>query len=396
MATHIDLETPVSSNDPEPVRAAHAFLHGDADELAGPLTDDVAEALIAALLRYEAVSRLEKLASGKDKALAKRARGGLHRLRARGLQADVPRPSMESIMARASAPEPAPISLASSVIRDGERLLWLTRNDARGKVEVFQAQVHEVRGMTQFQALRTSRKRWRLILNQFLAELHMPVAPMDSAYVRWLIDEGARITMESGRSPPRDYLEIQHLLGDAVAPPRHPAYDVVPEEQIVEARKRGNYERLLDLPETEAWIPEEEMARKVARQLSELVVVDDAQRRKQAQEIVAQAARDALGTKWRARLARRLLDTALLIAARAQVAKPGRDFAADAALALAAAEQMQDMTVSIDDLALARRLFERLLSAAGLAASRTPLASGDGPMMPPLSDALGGAEEDDE
>lgn len=398
MSTHIDLESSVESQDAEPVRAAKAFLHGDADEVAGPLPDDVAEALIAALVRYEAAARLEKLAAGKDKPLAKRARGGLHRLRARGIQTEVPRPSIEPILARAAAPEPEPTSLVSSTIRDGERLVWFTRNDDRGKVEIFQAQVHEVRGLTQFQALRTSRKRWRAAVTSFLAELHMPVAPVEGKLARWLIEEGVQHTSEAGRLPPREYSEIQHLLGAVQAPGRHPAYELVPQAKIEAARVQGRFERLFEMPETEGWIAEEEQARKAALQLSELavsrVVADEVQRREQAQEIITRATGEALATRWRARLGRRLLDTAHLIAARAGVAKPGRDFAGDAALAAAAGEQVLDPAVSGEELVIARRLFERLLAAAGFAQAQAAVPARDGIMVPPLG-ALGGDEDDE-
>ena len=155
MASDIDLEAFPSADDPEPVRLARAFLQTEGAPPPATLPVEVGEALVAALVRYEDSVRLGALAAVGDKALAKLARRGLHRLRGRGIQADVPRP--QAAAPRAATPEAEPTSLISAAIRDGERILWSAR-EADTKVEVFQIQLHEVRGLTSFQALRTARK----------------------------------------------------------------------------------------------------------------------------------------------------------------------------------------------------------------------------------------------
>lgn len=353
------LDEPASPDDSEPIRAARAWLAGGAAP--GALDEGAAGALIAALVAHGDAERLGALAARPEKALAKQARRGLHLLRSRGVAAEIPRPAAQPKVAQ--APEAEVPSLASVAIRDGERVIWYVRPYLEGGMEVCQAQLTERDGMVTFQIGNPSRRQWREAEQQITADPLLAIARIPSSYARWLIEEGWQRGVDAGRTPPREYAEARHQLDRPIAPPRHPALDAV--EGILAS---GSRDRVLDLPETRSWIPDEEVAKKAYLELEQLLVsqlmVDERQRREQALAIVRRAAAEALAGPWRARLSRRLLDTAHIIAClpRRETAKgPPRDPLADAALCVAAAAEVADRTLPEGAAAVARGLFERML-----------------------------------
>jgi hypothetical protein len=93
------------------------------------------------------------------------------------------------------------------------------------------------------------------------------------------------------------------------------------------------------------------------------LVLDERQRAEQVRAILHRALVDALSGPWRARLERRLLDTAYLIARRAKSDHDrARDHLADAALCLAAAAEVADAARPPEQVTVARALFDRLIS----------------------------------
>src|SRR5579871_5337955 len=98
------LRGPPSDGEPVGIGDARAFLDGKS--LSRPLPPEVADALCQLLAERSDAARLSELAAGSDKALAKRARRGLHLLRARGVQAEIPVGA-----APASAPVEVPAEL---------------------------------------------------------------------------------------------------------------------------------------------------------------------------------------------------------------------------------------------------------------------------------------------
>ena len=110
-----------AANESPAVAAARAFVDGEL--LPTGLTPGVAEALVEALVERRDAARLGRLAAEGDKATAKLARGGLHRLRSRGVDAPVPAPLAPAKVAVDGAATPLQ-ALGSAIQGPGHRALW--------------------------------------------------------------------------------------------------------------------------------------------------------------------------------------------------------------------------------------------------------------------------------
>jgi hypothetical protein len=362
-APPIDLEAPAREGEPAPVAAARAFLSGGA--LAGPLPEEVAEALVEALVRRGAADRLGDLARALDKALAKRARKGLHLLRARGVKAEIPQPQTAP---RATAPaeaEEAP-ALVSATIRDGERLVWYLRHHDTGGLEVMQARFAETDGLTQFEVGVLPRRQWREVEQELAGDTVLLPTRAPRGWVRWLIEEAWQQATEAGRNPPRRYAEVRHLLEPAERPAEHPVRALV---AGIAVERRSD--RVLELPEARTWIPDEAAARKAYEEIERLatspLLVDERQRVEQIRDALRRAGAEAMAGPWRGRLERRLLDTAYKLATGASAPQRDRtrDLLADAALCVAAAAEVADPARGAEDVALVRALFDLLVPKEG-------------------------------
>lgn len=362
----IDLLAPPADGEPEEYQALRRFLDGGAG-LPAYLDEPAIEAVVEALIGRGEAERLGQLTASKDKAIAKAARRGIHKLRTRGVHVEVARPAAAASARPAAEAEPETPSLITAPLRDGESLVWYTFTTPSGRVQICQASLNERAGsehagLARFEVYRASRKQWRGIERSIETESKLPVTRVPTPYARWLIEEAYQATLASGRTPPREYAEARAMLEPAVPVDRHPGLDVSSEEEV---RAIGDPERALELPEARSWIPDEDSLRELLRELDQLgeskLVLDERQQAERRDQAVRQAAARALQAGLRARLSRRLLDTAYFIT-RASLDGPkgARDYAADAALAVAGALHMEDPSIAPEDNRIARRLFARI------------------------------------
>lgn len=378
----IDLEIPATPGEPESVSQARAYFYGETETL-GTLPEDVAEALITALVRREDVTKLTGLAEGKDKAMAKRARRGLHLLRSRGRSVEVPRPAATPRVALATAAEEAPISLASVPVADGEQIIWLAQPRSDGRVDVFQGTLQDDRGLYRFEAMHTSRKHWRSVAQDFMALEKAIIVSVSGAYARWRLEEAAARTVALGRTPPRGYAEVRRLMEPVQVPTLHPVEELVPESAV--ARAVAEPERLsgvLELPELRAWTPPEEELQRLWLRVNEIatsrLIIDEQQRAEQQREAALRAARESWEGPLRARLVERLRETAYLVVRRGQATgRRERNYLNEAALILAASRRLADPAATADDDVVIRRIYERFIArmpaGAGAAAGERPV-----------------------
>ena len=347
------------------MRCARVFLDGGTAPI--KLSETVAEALIDALVRRREAGRLALLAAGVDKALAKRARRGLHLLRARGVAAEIPVKAGGSAV-KFSSPEFDLPSLVSAVLRDGDRVIWcLLPNDGDGGFWVYQAFVTETEGLTNFEIGTPMRRKWREAEQELMLDRNLSIVRIPQNYACGLIEEAFQSSLAMGLSPPREYAEVRHKLPKVVPSERHPALDRAPELRFTDAELL----HVLDLPEARSWIPDEKIAREVYVELEQLggsqLFIDERQRLQQAGELVRKACDRALAGTWRTRMVRRLLDTALVISllpsrnAHEAHHDRQRDHERDAALCVAASKQLEHLATSSDEAVVARALFARLL-----------------------------------
>jgi hypothetical protein len=170
--------------------------------------------------------------------------------------------------------------------------------------------------------------------------------------------------------PPREYAEARHQMAAPVEPARHPAEDAVAAAAVAETLERPADEvarAVFALPETRTWIPDEQIARQLYQAMSAAesspLVLDERQRAERIEGLVRVSRGEAMRGPWRARLGRRLLDTAYFLARLGVTSGPGggRDLAREAALCVAASRLVLDERFEPEDHPVARALFARLL-----------------------------------
>jgi len=332
--------------------AARAFADGDVEMLPGTLDDAAGGALVDLLVERGDAVRLQKLGDGADKALGKRARKALHLLRTRGVAA----PKAEKREFRphgpyAPAEEP---SLASMIDGRGERIVWLVREVDRG-YDVFEAQLSDTRGILGFTTAHAPRKDWRAHIGRVLADSRMAVGRVSERHARALIEEGYRRTLAAGRVPPEEFARARLGMGHFDPEEHHPALDVAPPYEVPEVR--GRLASLHTLPEIRTWIPPEEALPALDLEVGNIVtsklIVDPAGRQEQLLAAVARVADTMLTPEYRALLAARLYETALLLAGRGQLE--------EARLTTTAAALTLDDKVTASDNPFVTRLYDKVV-----------------------------------
>ncbi|MCU1283472.1 MAG: hypothetical protein JWM53_7018 [bacterium] len=334
--------------------AARAFADGDVELLPSAIDDAAGAALVALLVERGDAARLLRLGDGADKALGKRARKALHLLRTRGVAA----PKAEKREFRPHGPfAPAEeLSLASMIDGRGERIVWLVRPADNG-FDVFEAQLSDTRGILGFSSAHTPRKDWRQHATRVVGDERLAVARVSERHARELIEEGYRRTLQAGRVPPEEFARARLGMGHYEPETHHPSLDAAPPFAIDEARAR--LAALHALPELRTWIPPEESLPALDLEIGNIVtsklVVDPQQRREQLASAIARIANDALTPGYRALLAARLRETALLLASRGRVD--------DARLTSTAAALTLDESVAAADNPFVIRLFDKVVKA---------------------------------
>jgi hypothetical protein len=342
--------------------AAKAFVEGDVTLLPSALARGEGEALVALLVERGDAVRLQKLAEAKDKPLAKLARRGLHVLRTRG--AAVPAPEKRTYVVRGPYAKEEVPSLASLIDGRGERIVWFVRlAPDGGGFEVFQAEISESRGLIGFESALAPRKDWRARAQKVLGDARLGVAEIPGTHARWLIEQAYERTVLGGRVAPEGFARVKIDLGPAVRPAEHPALAMAPPAPLDEVR--GTLGDLHLLHEIETWVPEPEALQSLDVAIGEVItsriVVEPAQKMARLSDAVERVADQALTPAWRARLAERLHESALLLASRGKLDEARRANAA-AALTL-------DESVTTASNPFVRRIFDKLINPAKLAAA---------------------------
>jgi len=268
-----------------------------------------------ALIQSGDVDALVALAASADPGLAKAARKGLHLLRSRGVATpDVP--------ARAGREAPGPRerptgdewpSLATSSDGSGERLVWLMRGHSEGP-NVFQARIHEIQGLLDFDSAHWSHRQMRSMSRDLLSMDELPCAQIPTDYAHWLIEEAWERTSAARRAPPPGFVRAR---ADLRAAPRR--YNEHPAPAEVAAGLAGEAEmtELFGATVCSGWYPEAEVLERFALRVDEIatsrLLVNDAQRSEQEQVAVRRAVSEYFTAECRARYARRLLDAAYIL-----------------------------------------------------------------------------------
>ena len=337
--------------------AARAFAQGDVALLGAALSPSELTALVGYLVGTMDAERLGRLAGSPERGVAKEARRGLHRLRTRGHDVGVPAPGRRAVTrAPAASDEEELRSLVTVIDGRGDRVVWLAMPRG-GRVVVYQAAISETRGLAAFQHEEITRKEWRGHVMRMMSYPHVAVAETSAAEARRILDEAYDLAVAAGRAVPREFAQVRLELPRLPAPTRHPVLDVVAPADLEGAELERGVEALIDRVELSTWIPEQDALQKMDAALREVVsspiLVDPSARRERAVEAVLGIIDDTIDPAARARLGRRLYETALVFHARGDEA--------GAALCRSAGDLAHDSSRPASAHPLVRRMYLRLV-----------------------------------
>ena len=253
--------------------------------------------------------------AGEVKKEAKRA---LHRMRSRGLDVSVPEETGSSVLERRVAPDDPDLPCYLSPLSgNGSRMIWLARY-VRGGVGVFQVELNDLEGLTEFAGGTIGRSRYRSLSRDLLGDPKHALLEITYEEAWQRISTAAARSREASRHLPEGYLDAKNTLPepkkDAPAPP-DPRTLFDPEETGQDQDLIRSAAELHDLDEFADWMPDEETLKTVQSKLEEVesgqVTINQQQKIEQVQKILDQAVENLLeGQERRERYQNRLLEMA--------------------------------------------------------------------------------------
>lgn len=295
------------------------------------LRPEVAFALVEELVATRQAELLSRLAASSHKLVAKAARTGVHRLRSKRVEVELPPDGAgEEHAGTGLAMQQGIPSVVS--IYDGrwERLVWVGL-EATGGVTVYQARISALYGLLELRTGDTTRSELRRTTRKIRQELGG--ATVDEREGVWFIRDAARRCEQAGRSMPEGF--ARHSQGLPGHPGgAHPAEALEPHDvDLIE---------LYDLAELRYWGPDPQFLRRLSLRLDEIatsqLVINDQQRRMQADAAVERALAEYLTPARCASSRVLLLDTAHLLAATSRAREASRLRAAASLFELPAEE----------------------------------------------------------
>jgi len=271
------------------------------------------------LKRLEAEARVGDLMRLKqapaDKALRREISQALHRLRSKGVKAEEPPEQRTFVLSKGTEPEQAAVS---SVDGAGGRLIWLFRQTPAGGT-LFQAMPLYPRGLQGFEAYAASAKRFERVLKHGEKELKVVLARVSPEFARRLIFSAVAQGRNRGNSPPKEFIEGKAMLGpepDLAAP--HPLFAVLAPEAV---RAKGSLvfegPELLRHPAFAGWYFDQDSIRRCALKLEEAevspLVMAEPQKHERREQLVIEAAREAMAVHGREVWKERLLENAYVL-----------------------------------------------------------------------------------
>ena len=305
---------------------------------------------------------LGDLAAGAaGRAVRRGAKRALYRLAQRGVTAPAA-PAVRPVVERRA--ERAARAWLSGVDGSGSRAVWIVFEGAYGAITLCSLILNDTVGVVDAAGGEITKKRLDAELAALRAAQKLPWVEVEPARAVGLVAEALALHRQRGSAPPAAFARWEgRFAGAGPAPvPALPAPDPALVERSAE---------LLELPELAGWFldPESVQADAVEREAlrtSRLVVSDQIKAEREEAILGGVLARE-LGPEARARWARRLAETALVLDAAGRPEPAGLARAAAATLAAPDADPARHP--------LARGLAQRALDvAAEVAAGRIPAA----------------------
>jgi hypothetical protein len=299
----------------EAARASRLVL-GIAKAKPGDIATLPAALAVAVLRAAAAAGRSDLLAAAAahaNKDVAKEGKRALWLMRARGVA--VPEPQRPPPAAPPSAPEVPLPCYASTIDGHGERALWIARSLPGKGVEVGQAIVSDVKGLTELRVATLGRKEYRTFARDILLRGRaMGVAEIDPGAGRAIVAAARALSDASKTEPPDGADAWLARAGPAGPPPDLAALFSTPlpeEEERAAVEASG---RLHGLPLLRGWLTDEDALRALAARLDETAVsplyIDGRQRADAGARLIADAVEASFDAPSRRRWATRLFTVA--------------------------------------------------------------------------------------
>jgi hypothetical protein len=255
------------------------------------------------------------LAVTTDKEIRKEARRCLHRMRSRGLKADLPGETTGSVLDRRVVPEDPPLPCYLGPIDgSGHKLAFLARY-VHGGVAVYQATLSDTDGLVDFAGGTIGRNRYRGIVKDLQGEeQHLLAVGYEEA--RLQVSRAAARSRTAGKALPEAYLEASNTLPEPGVEPALPDPAALFEDAVPGPDLVGKAAELHDHAELDTWQPDEETLQAFWKKFEEIrsskIIVSEAQRLDQVRAVIANGAATLLGDpERRKRYQDRLLDLAV-------------------------------------------------------------------------------------
>jgi hypothetical protein len=304
-----------------------------------------------------ALTTLERSARAKE--IKREARRSLFKLEQRGMNI------ARGDETRAAAPRPA-FNLGpeiegyiSSVDGPGVRLVWLTKPQAEGGLQLLQGMVSDRVGLAHVSGSFVKRKELRERA-QTIKESHgVSMIPVPWEYADRMLYEGYEKAKALGQGETEHFLSLRSVFNPLKPKPApHPVYDRLSAESAPAEAWRERSRRLLDEPEFRFWILDEDWIKSYLDRVEEAqgsrLVLNEAQKEERFSAIVRDAAREIFTGETGRVFTRRMEDMALyLLETRRE--EPAR-------LALAVALQLAEGEIGILDISFLTGLVQKSMA----------------------------------
>ncbi|MBW1871208.1 MAG: hypothetical protein JRJ19_04035, partial [Deltaproteobacteria bacterium] len=211
------------------------------------------------------------LAMTTHKQVKKEAKRILHRMRSRGMNVSVSDEGGSSILDRKM--ETADPDLAchlTPLTSNGSRMIWLARY-VHGGVAVYQAEVNDQEGLTEFSGGVIGRSRYRMISKEIMSTEQIPLLDITYSEAKQRLAAAVAKSRAVSKALPEGYLEASSNLPEAdkvtIADPRS-YFDKSELDKTPELVK--NAAGLQDIAEFSDWLPDEETLKALHAKIQEI------------------------------------------------------------------------------------------------------------------------------
>ena len=287
---------------------------------------------IADATAVEALADLERAAT--DKEVQREIRRSLYKLAQKGIAAPPPENGGAALQRPILGLAPEIESYLSSVDGAGGRLVWLAKPQAGSGIQLLQGMASDREGLLQASGALIRRKELRRMAEEIRKSHGIAMISIPWEYGDQILYEGYEKAKGPGRSGTEHFPSLRAIFNPAK--PKsfpHPIYGLLESGGLRSGAGRDLSHRLLEEPELQPWILDEDWVQPYLRQVEEAqgsrLVLNEFQKEERFSGIVRDAVREIFYGENQQLFQRRMEDTALYLF------KTGREEQAGLALTVA-------------------------------------------------------------